>query len=154
MDAYYPLKLANIFLYLYLTIIKKITMTTNQNTHKSRKITNIVLFVLFLLFALVQLNDPDPIVWFTIYGVVAFIFLIANYKKIPKVLLWVFIIGLVIYSLTYLPYFIDWFNIDHKEELFGKMVYEKPYLEGTREFLGLLLAAIALLYPLKKPVNQ
>lgn len=127
-------------------------MTADQNINKSRKIINIVLFILFVLFALVQLNDPDPIIWFTIYGIVAFICLIANYKKISKILLWVFIIALVIYSTRHFPYFIDWFKIDHKEELFGEMVYEKPYLEGTREFLGLLIAVSALVYQLKRPV--
>ncbi|PKQ46568.1 transmembrane 220 family protein [Confluentibacter flavum] len=127
-------------------------MTADQNTNKSRKIINIILFILFVLFALVQLNDPDPLVWFTIYGMIAIICLLANYKKIPKILLWILILGLIIYSVSYFPYFNDWFNIDHKEELFGKMVYEKPYLEGTREFLGLLIAVLALIYQLKRPV--
>lgn len=40
----------------------------------------------------------------------------------------------------------DWIQIEHKEELFGKMVYEKPYLEGTREFLGLFIAPAGLFY--------
>ena len=44
----------------------------------------------------------------------------------------------------------DWIQIDHKEELFGKMVYEKPYLEGTREFLGLLIAAGGLFFLYRK----
>lgn len=127
-------------------------MSADQTTKKSRKITNIILFVVFLLFAIVQLNDPDPIIWFTIYGVIAFVCLIANYKKIPEILLWVLIVGLTIYSVSYFPYFKDWFNIDHKEEIFGKMVYEKPYLEGTREFLGLLIIVITLIYQLKRPV--
>jgi hypothetical protein len=146
--------MGNILLFLSLTIIKKISMSADQNINKTRKITNFVLFVLFLLFALVQLNDPDPIIWVTIYGIIALICLIANFKKIPEVLLWVFIVGLTLYSASYFSYFIDWFNIDHKEELFGKMVYEKPYLEGTREFLGLLIAAIAMVYQLKRPVYK
>ena len=127
-------------------------MPADRNINKSRKITNFILFVLFLLFALVQLNDPDPIIWFTIYGIIAFVCLIANYKKIPKIILWSLILGVVLYSITYFPYFIDWFNINNKQELFGKMVYEKPYLEGTREFLGLVIAAIVLIYQLKRPV--
>jgi hypothetical protein len=40
----------------------------------------------------------------------------------------------------------NWIQIEHKEELFGKMVYEKPYLEGTREFLGLLIAVAGMFY--------
>ena len=126
-------------------------MKVDTKRNKSIKI-NIILFVLFFLFAIVQLNDPDPLIWFSIYGIVAMICLISNYKMIPKVLLWILIIGLLIYSISYFPYFKDWFNIDHKEELFGEMVYEKPYLEGTREFLGLLMAIGALVYQLKRPV--
>lgn len=127
-------------------------MATDQNINKSKKIINIILFILFVLFALVQLNDPDPIIWFTIYGIIAIVCLIANYKKIPEMLLWIGIIGLLVYSLSYFPYFKDWFQIDHKEEIFGKMVYEKPYLEGTREFLGLLIAVLVLVYQLKRPI--
>ena len=44
-------------------------------------------------------------------------------------------------------------QIDNKSELFGEMVYEKPYLEGTREFLGLVLAAITFLFQLKKKTS-
>lgn len=127
-------------------------MHKDMNLHKFRKTINIVLFVLFFLFALVQLNDPDSFIWFTIYALIGLICLIANYKKIPKIILWSLILGVVLYSITYFPYFIDWFNINNKQELFGKMVYEKPYLEGTREFLGLVIAAIVLIYQLKRPV--
>lgn len=126
-------------------------MQKEVSIHKSRKIINFILFGLFLLFALVQLNDPDPILWCTIYALIAIICLIANFKKIPKILLWFLIFGTVIYSVTYFPYFVDWLKINNKEDIFGKMVYEKPYLEGTREFLGLLIAAMALIYQLKRP---
>ena len=44
----------------------------------------------------------------------------------------------------------DYLQIEDKNEIFGKMVYEKPYLEGSREFLGLIMAAGALLFQLTK----
>ena len=127
-------------------------MTIEQNANKSGKIINISLFVLFTLFTLVQINDPDPLVWCAIYGSVAIVCLVANYKKVPKLLIWLLILALLGYSVIYFHYFIDWMNIDHKEEIFGEMVYEKPYLEGTREFLGLLMAIGALVYQLKRPL--
>lgn len=102
-----------------------------------KKLFNYVLFVVFALFAIVQLNDPDPIIWFTIYAVVAIIPLVANFKKIPKSILIVFLIILFIYAGFHFTYLVDWLQTEHKEELFGEMVYDKPYLEGTREFLGL-----------------
>jgi hypothetical protein len=44
----------------------------------------------------------------------------------------------------------NWLQVENKEAIFGEMVYEKPYLEGTREFLGLLIGALSLLYHFKK----
>ncbi|MBU3821293.1 transmembrane 220 family protein [Flavobacteriaceae bacterium XHP0103] len=125
-------------------------MSLNGKLSRSKKVINIVFFVLFALFAIVQLNDPDPVHWFLIYGAVSVTFLLANYINIPKQIIWVFVLALLIYASIHIAYFFDWIKIDHKEEIFGEMVYEKPYLEGTREFLGLIIAALALLFLLKK----
>jgi len=125
-------------------------MNAKVGISKSKKITYIILFVLFALFAMAQLNDPDPIHWVLIYGVVSIAFLLANYINIPKQIIWLLIVGLLIYASVHIAYFFDWIKIDHKEEIFGEMVYEKPYLEGTREFLGLIIAALSLLFLLKK----
>lgn len=118
--------------------------------NKSKKIINVVLFILFGIFAVLQLNDPDAIVWFSIYGVVAAICLYSNFRAIPKKVLILIIIALLAYSAFHLSLFITYLQTEHKEELFGKMVYEKPYLEGSREFLGLLIAALGVLYLLKQ----
>lgn len=113
-----------------------------------------ILFIIFALFAIVQLNDPDPIHWFTIYGLVALISLIAIFRNIPKLLIYILSFALLVYAGYHFLYFIEYLQIEDKKELFGEMVYEKPYLEGTREFLGLVLAAAALLFQLKKPVKK
>lgn len=96
-----------------------------------------------------QLNDPDGVLWFSIYLIVALICLLQNFMIIPKSILLVIMIGLVAYSAFHFSLFIDYLNTDNKEEIFGEMVYEKPYLEGSREFLGLLLAALAVFYQFK-----
>jgi hypothetical protein len=119
-----------------------------------KKLVHIVLSLLFLVFAIIQLNDPDPIQWFLLYFLVAGLFLYSNYKNVSKILLLVLTVAYTVYSLWYFSYFMDWVQIDHKEELFGKMVYEKPYLEGTREFLGLLIAAGGLFFLYKRSMNQ
>ena len=36
-----------------------------------KKALNISLAILFFLFAYVQLNDPDPVIWFSVYFIVA-----------------------------------------------------------------------------------
>lgn len=117
---------------------------------KTKKFINIVLFVSFTSFAVLQLNDPDPWHWFLLYSCVALICLVAVFKVVPKPLILILILGLLIYSGIHFRYFIEWIQIENKSEIFGEMVYEKPYLEGTREFLGLVLAAMALMFQLKK----
>ena len=117
---------------------------------RTRKIVNIFLFVLFAVFALMQLNDPDPVIWVSIYGIVAAICLISNYREIPRLVIIIIAVLLLIYAGFHFSLFLDYLQIEDKSELFGEMVYEKPYLEGTREFLGLAMAAAGILYQLKK----
>lgn len=117
---------------------------------KTKKIINGILFVLFAVFAIVQVNDPDPLIWVILYALVAVVSLLANFVVIPRRLIHVLFIGYLLYASFHFLHFIDYLQIDNKNELFGEMVYEKPYLEGTREFLGLLMAAIALLFQIKK----
>lgn len=114
-----------------------------------KKIINYTLFIVFVLFAIFQCNDPDGLLWFFIYMFVALICLILNFKFIPKYILLITIIALVAYSLFHFSLFIDYLQTENKQEIFGEMVYEKPYLEGSREFLGLLLAALAVFYQFK-----
>ncbi len=115
----------------------------------SKKAINIILFLLFLIFGIVQLNDPDPYIWFPLYLIVAGICLYSNYRTIPKSILLIIIALLVAFALYHFSLFLDYLKTDHKEEIFGEMVYDKPYLEGSREFLGLLIAAFGVLFQLK-----
>ena len=125
-------------------------MNTLYLLTKLEKTTNYTLFIIFVIFAVIQLNDPDGILWFSIYFFVALICLFSNFKTIPKLVLIITITGLLIYSIFHFSLFIDYMQTENKEEIFGAMVYEKPYLEGTREFLGLLIATLGIVYQLKK----
>ena len=128
-------------------------MSNFYKLKRSEKIINYILVVLFVIFAIIQLNDPDGVLWFSIYFFVALICFIANFKVIPKFILITTIVGLLLYAAFHFTLFIDYIQTENKEEIFGEMVYEKPYLEGTREFLGLLIAACGVIYQLKK-VNK
>ncbi len=97
-----------------------------------------------------QLNDPDGIIWFLVYALVAGICLYSNYRTIPKYTLLLVAVLLLAYAGFHFSLFLDYLQTENKEEIFGEMVYEKPYLEGSREFLGLLIAALGVLYQLKK----
>ena len=116
---------------------------------KQQKIKNLILFLLFAIFALLQLNDLDGELWFSIYLIVSLLCLYNTFKAIPKSILILSIIALMTYSAFHFSLFIDYLNTDNKEEIFGEMVYDKPYLEGTREFIGLLLAAFGIMYQIK-----
>ena len=120
-----------------------------ESISKQNKIKNLILFILFVIFAVLQLNDPDGKLWFSIYFIVSLICLYNNFKPVPKSILILSIIALMSYSVFHFSLFIDYLNTENKEEIFGEMVYDKPYLEGTREFIGLLLAALGIMYQIK-----
>ena len=120
-----------------------------ESVSKQNKIKNLIVFVLFVIFAVLQLNDPDGKLWFSIYFIVSLICLYNTFKPVPKSILILSIIALMSYSVFHFSLFIDYLNTENKKEIFGEMVYDKPYLEGTREFIGLLLAALGIMYQIK-----
>ena len=115
-----------------------------------KTIINYTLCIIFVIFALLQLNDPDGWIWFAIYFVIGAICLIQNFKPLPKYSLVIVFLLLLIYAGFHFKLFVDYLLTENKEEIFGEMVYEKPYLEGSREFIGLLLAAGAIFYQMRQ----
>jgi hypothetical protein len=111
------------------------------------KIFNIVFVVLFVIFAGLQYNDPDPYIWVPIYLYSAvFCYLAAKQKFYPVG----YAVGIVMY-LAYAIYkifdnngLIDWFERHHAESLVESMKAEKPWIEETREFFGLLICVAVL----------
>ncbi|MDW3193203.1 MAG: transmembrane 220 family protein [Cytophagales bacterium] len=114
------------------------------------KIIKAFLGLLFIVFAAVQYNDPDPYAWMAIYGVVGLVFLVSLLRPVSKRAVGFLIIALLVYSLTFIPGFWEWLNRPEKSEIFGEMIYDRPYIEQTREFLGLLIACSALFYLYRK----
>lgn len=102
---------------------------------------------MFLTFAFVQINDPDPVIWILIYGAMAVLSIMAIFEFYPKK----FIIGLlvlfVLYSLVYVPGVLEWLRKDNKALLFDDLAkMQFPYIEEAREFLGLLICVVVLLF--------
>lgn len=112
------------------------------------KIFNIIFIVLFVLFAALQYNDPDPYVWIPIYLYAAFLCYQAIKGRYQLVL---YIIGLAIY-IGYAVYLffdktgvLDW-ALEHQAENIAQTMHaEKPWIEETREFGGLLIVVLVLL---------
>lgn len=110
------------------------------------KVLNLVLAVLFVIFAFLQINDPDPVIWILIYGLMAVACVLAAfgyyYTKVRIGMLVVF----VAYSTVFFSGVVQWLQSDDKSILFddlAKMQY--PYVEESREFLGLLFCILILL---------
>ncbi len=117
----------------------------NKLSKKSRGL-NLFLAVIFVLFALVQLNDPDPLVWFSIYILVAIGLIASVFVRLPIWALYIAVALLVLFAAFHASYFMRWLTSDNHSELFGEMKKDKYYLEGTREFLGLLIALAAVVH--------
>ena len=118
------------------------------------KITYVAIAAIFLLFAAVQVNDPDWLYWMTIYlAVMSVAFAAIMDRFYPK---WTLLtIGAVIISaIQVFPSFLDWLGSDDKAMLFDEFAkMQFPYVEETREFIGLLIAlASLLLIYLRRPI--
>jgi len=111
------------------------------------RVFNITFIVIFIVFTALQYNDPDPYVWMPIYLYAAFLCYRAIQKKWDPVL---YIIGAVVY-IGYAAYLfmdktgvLDWAEEHHGESIVQTMKAEKPWIEETREFGGLLIILIVM----------
>ena len=121
-----------------------------------KKVINICFSALFLLFAYLNLNDPDPILWVSLYVFIGFSHLLSFtkfffpsfYNNEAALLKFysVMSIGLLLYACFFIPDLIIWLSASDKMDLVGKMNAEKSYVEGTRELGGLLIASISMGY--------
>jgi Transmembrane family 220, helix len=111
------------------------------------KIFNIVFAFLFVLFAALQYNDPDPYIWVPLYLYAAVLCWLASRNKFyPKA----YIAGIVVYTL-YAVYkifdqngLLDWINLHDAQNIAETMKAEKPWIEESREFFGLVIMIIVL----------
>lgn len=108
------------------------------------KILNIVLAVVFTLFAVVQLNDPDPYLWVAIYLAVAVISGFAVFQKYSLPGIIVLMIICLGGSIYYFPGLVELFSDHEIGDLTKTMKAEKPFIEESRESLGLLLSFLVL----------
>jgi hypothetical protein len=104
---------------------------------------------LFFLFAVVQWNDPDPVIWMIFYGVMSLIYiLLALGKRFAFYLSVLMLITCIIYMGFILPEIIKWIK-DGMPSIVQSMKATIPSIEYTREFLGLLLCLIACIWVIR-----
>jgi hypothetical protein len=109
-------------------------------------LVNWTLTVLFLLFAYWQLNDPDPELWVPIYLFPAVVCTFSALgKTFDRRVLTASLVILVGFMFSYLPDFVNWFKMG-TPSIVETMKAEKPYVELTREFGGLVIVVSVLLW--------
>ncbi len=125
-------------------LIDFVTLTDNIYM----KAFNIFFIVVFIIFAALQYNDPDPYIWIPIYLYGAWLCYKAWNKQYQT---WWYVLGFVVY-LGYAVYLfldksgvINWAEQHHAESIAAKMKADKPWIEETREFFGLLIIVVVML---------
>lgn len=111
------------------------------------KLFNLILAALFLGFAVLQFNDDptDIIFWVLIYAGVAAISAFAAFNKYN---MWVIVLGIgaIIYKLFVLfPGISRWVD-DGMPSIVGSMKASSPHIELVREFLGLVICFVVLVF--------
>jgi hypothetical protein len=111
------------------------------------RILNFILAVMFLGFAFVQVNDPDPVIWILIYGAMAVTCIMAIFELYFRKYLIGLLILFVLYSFVFIPGVLEWFGQENKSALFDDVAkMQHPYIEQAREFLGLSICIIVLVF--------
>ncbi len=112
------------------------------------KIFNVFFCLAFILFAVLQYNDPDPYIWVPIYLYTAVLCWLAFRNKFYPIAYW---IGLLVYT-AYAVYkifdqdgLLDWITKHNAENIAETMKAEKPWVEESREFFGLLILIVVLI---------
>ncbi|MBX2901635.1 MAG: transmembrane 220 family protein [Cyclobacteriaceae bacterium] len=115
------------------------------------KFNNTILALLFLLFAAVQLNDPDPALWVVIYLNMVVICVWAMFRTPNKYWLWISGAAYLVYALILLPGAWQWIQSPDRSLLFDDLAkMQFPYIEETRECLGLLICVVVIAWQLWK----
>lgn len=101
---------------------------------------------IFVVFALLQFNDPDPIIWAAVYLFSAYTAFCSTRNYYNPMLLMMLAFGYLVGAVYLFPFhnFQDWI---HVEEQAKSLEMKMPFVEEARESLGLLICfSINLLY--------
>lgn len=110
------------------------------------KLAHTIVALIFIAMAFVQLNDPDPVFWVAVYLAVAFVpaSKLLAYRSIA---IFYVVVGMCLAGLLIsVPGFIDYLSSQDFAAIGGGMSEDKPYVESAREFLGMLIGAVCLLF--------
>lgn len=106
------------------------------------KIINWIFCFLFLLSAVLQFNDPDPVIWMIMWSAAGISCLLFGLGKLPKVL--PIAVGGVslIWALVLLPRIIGTYGDILWDEVFMQVSMSNITVEWVREIGGLVIIAV------------
>ncbi len=110
-----------------------------------RKILNLAMALAFATFAYLNLNDPDGWMWVAAYGATALLFALAFFGRADRRISGWYTVALILWLLTLAPGMLAWLDAD-MPSITEEMQAKEPHIEVVREFLGLAIAVLALLY--------
>ena len=93
-----------------------------------------------LAFALLQLNDPDPLIWVPYYAAIAAACTVAAYRPLPGAAFLALAAVTAAGGVLTLPGFVDWVLNRPASDLWAPMSADRSYIEDSRELLGLVIA--------------
>ena len=109
------------------------------------KLFHLLIAVLFVLFAVVQWNDPDPLLWIVVYLIISVVALLAFRDRHYFWFNLVFTMTLLVSTSFYVVDVIEWWN-DDMPSITESMKASSPYIERIREFFGLITALVAMTF--------
>ncbi|GIX22414.1 MAG: hypothetical protein KatS3mg121_1197 [Gammaproteobacteria bacterium] len=109
--------------------------------------------LLLAVAAALQWNDPDPWLWFAVYGGAAVVVGTAAWRRVP-VALWAAALALALLTLTLAGGgFLAWLALEPRPSLWAGMRADRPEIEAAREWLGsaLVVALLLAARPWRRP---
>jgi len=110
---------------------------------------HLLIFIFMLIFAALQYNDIDAAIWFSVYSTAAILAGI-TYAEVCRICGIAWACLLIIFT-SYLlialaPGISDYFEANAYTEIFFTMRDDKPYIEQTREAMGLIIVLIYCIF--------
>jgi len=119
------------------------------------RIISYIIGIIFVLFAVVQLNDPDFMIWVAAYMIPATLAFVFPHKKQNRIFLGILALIYLVAAISLFPPSISkWISVEEEAQSLGMKL---PGIEEARESMGLFICFLAISFfwfKSKGPVSQ
>jgi len=113
---------------------------TQTSSYLIFRIYQLFVIVILAYMVAVQFNDPDPLFWILFYGACTLVPIISFLKLNNKTLFYACLVFGAVALFISFEGALEYINHYKDESLIQSMSADKPYLEETREFFGVIIA--------------